>query len=179
MSPRVIPGIHHVTAIAGDPQANLDFYTQVLGLRLVKKTVNFDDPGTYHFYFGDAVGAPGTILTFFPWPGAYPGRAGAGMAAATAYSIRAGSLDYWMERLAEVYGNFDAPMLVHDSKDVPGTRTMAARKSLIRYQYVETPAGGRVDITTTDADGLAAVHDFLRFQIADHGTGDATTVRKR
>ena len=76
-------------------------------------------------------------------------------------------------------GNFDAPMLVHDSKDVPGTRTMAARKSLIRYQYVETPAGGRVDITTTDADGLAAVHDFLRFQIADHGTGDATTVRKR
>jgi glyoxalase family protein len=109
MSPRVIPGIHHVTAIAGDPQANLDFYTQVLGLRLVKKTVNFDDPGTYHFYFGDAVGAPGTILTFFPWPGAYPGRAGAGMAAATAYSIRAGSLDYWMERLAEVYDNFDAP----------------------------------------------------------------------
>lgn len=104
-----IPGIHHVTAIAGDPQANLDFYTQVLGLRLVKKTVNFDDPGSYHFYFGDAVGTPGTILTFFPWPSAYSGRAGAGMASATAFSIPAGSLDYWIERLAELYDDFDAP----------------------------------------------------------------------
>ena len=63
------PGIHHVTAIAGDPQENLDFYTNVLGLRLVKLTVNYDDPGTYHFYFGDGVGRPGTIMTTFPWPG--------------------------------------------------------------------------------------------------------------
>ena len=69
-----ISGIHHVTAIASDPQRNLDFYTEVLGLRLVKRTVNFDDPGTYHFYFGDEVGQPGTILTFFPWPGARRGR---------------------------------------------------------------------------------------------------------
>lgn len=106
----VIPGIHHVTAIAGDPQANLDFYTQVLGLRLVKKTVNFDDSGSYHFYFGDAAGTPGTILTFFPWPGAYPGRVGDGMAIATAFAIPAASLDYWMERLAELHDDFDAPV---------------------------------------------------------------------
>jgi catechol 2,3-dioxygenase-like lactoylglutathione lyase family enzyme len=109
MPTQVIPGIHHVTAIAGDPQANLDFYTQVLGLRLVKKTVNFDDPGSYHFYFGDAVGTPGTILTFFPWPGAYPGRVGDGMAAATSFAIPAPSLDYWLERLAELHDDFDAP----------------------------------------------------------------------
>ena len=66
-----INGLHHVTAIAGDPQRNLDFYVGLLGLRLVKRTVNFDDPGSYHFYFGDAVGTPGTILTFFPWPSVY------------------------------------------------------------------------------------------------------------
>ena len=63
-----IVGLHHVTAIASDPQRNLDFYTEVLGLRFVKRTINFDDPGTYHFYFGNDLGAPGTILTFFPWP---------------------------------------------------------------------------------------------------------------
>ena len=76
-------------------------------------------------------------------------------------------------------GNFDAPILVHDSNDVPGTRTMAARRASIQYRYVETPAGGRVDIVTTDPESLSAVHDFLRFQIADHRTGDSTTVRKR
>jgi glyoxalase family protein len=95
-----IVGLHHVTAIASDPQRNLDFYTQVLGMRFVKRTVNFDDPGTYHFYFGDDTGTPGTILTFFPWPGAQRGRRGAGEAIATAFSIPAGSLPYWRERLA-------------------------------------------------------------------------------
>ena len=73
-----VHGIHHVTAIAGDPQANVDFYAGVLGLRLVKVTVNYDDPHTYHLYYGDEEGHPGTILTFFPWPGAPRGRAGTG-----------------------------------------------------------------------------------------------------
>ena len=73
-----IPGLHHITAIAGDPQANLAFYSGVLGLRLVKRTVNFDDPHTYHLYYGDGAGSPGSILTFFPWPGAPRGRRGAG-----------------------------------------------------------------------------------------------------
>ncbi len=95
-----IVGLHHVTAIASDPQRNLDFYTGVLGLRFIKRTVNFDDPGTYHFYFGDDTGTPGTILTFFPWPEAQRGRRGAGETIATAFSIPAGSLDYWRERLA-------------------------------------------------------------------------------
>jgi glyoxalase family protein len=97
--PEPILGLHHVTAIASDPQRNLDFYTQVLGLRLVKRTINFDDPGTYHFYFGDDSGAPGTIMTFFPWPHAARGIAGAGEVTHTAFSIPADSLAYWHDRL--------------------------------------------------------------------------------
>jgi glyoxalase family protein len=96
-----IHGLHHVTAIAGDPQRNLDFYVELLGLRLVKRTINFDDPGTYHFYFGDAVGTPGTILTFFPWPAARRGSRGAGEVEATAFAIPLGSINYWLERLRE------------------------------------------------------------------------------
>ena len=96
-----LTGIHHITAIAGDPQANVDFYHNLLGQRLIKKTVNFDDPGTYHFYFGDEIGTPGTILTFFPWRGAARGRRGNGEVAATAYTIRPGSLDYWQKRLTD------------------------------------------------------------------------------
>ena len=94
-------GIHHITAIASDPQANLDFYHTLLGQRLVKKTVNFDDPGTYHFYFGDEIGTPGTILTFFPWRGAARGRRGNGEVAATAYTIPSASVAYWQKRLAD------------------------------------------------------------------------------
>ncbi len=95
-----IPGIHHVTAIAGDPQRNVDFYARVLGLRMVKRTVNFDDSTTYHLYYGDEVGRPGTIITFFPWPGAPQGRVGAGQATATSFAIPEGALGYWRERLA-------------------------------------------------------------------------------
>jgi glyoxalase family protein len=96
-----ISGLHHVTAIAGDPQRSLDFYVGVLGLRLVKRTINFDDPGSYHFYFGDARGTPGTILTFFPWLGARCGARGTGEVAATAFVVPSGSVDYWLERLKE------------------------------------------------------------------------------
>ncbi len=92
-------GIHHITAVATDPQRNLDFYTQVLGLRLVKRTVNFDDPGTYHLYFGDRTGRPGTIITFFPWPGARRGTRGTGQVVATSFAVRAQSIGYWNDRL--------------------------------------------------------------------------------
>ncbi len=97
---RPVQGIHHITAIAGDPQANIDFYHKLLGQRLVKRTVNFDDPGTYHFYFADEIGTPGTILTFFPWQHMSRGRRGNGEVAATAYTIGSGSVDFWRERLA-------------------------------------------------------------------------------
>jgi glyoxalase family protein len=94
-----IGGIHHVTTIAADPQRNLDFYAGTLGLRLVKRTVNFDDPGTYHLYYGDGAGTPGTILTFFPWLGAHQGRHGTGQAAETRFAVPRGSIAYWVDRL--------------------------------------------------------------------------------
>lgn len=94
-----ISGIHHVTAIASDPQCNLDFYTNVLGLRLVKRTVNFDDPGSYHFYFADELGSPGTILTFFAWPGAARGSLGAGQVTLTSFHMPGQSVNFWEERL--------------------------------------------------------------------------------
>jgi glyoxalase family protein len=93
-------GIHHVTAIAGDPQANVDFYVGVLGLRLVKRSVNQDDPGTYHLFYADAVGHPGTDLTFFPWPGARHGRPGAGQTTVVALAVPGDALAYWTRRLA-------------------------------------------------------------------------------
>jgi glyoxalase family protein len=96
-----IVGLHHVTAIASDPQRNLDFYVGLLGLRFVKRTVNFDDPGTYHFYFGDARGTPGTILTFFSWPGARRGDRGVGQIEATAFAISPDSVGYWLDRFKE------------------------------------------------------------------------------
>src|SRR5437588_266301 len=96
-----ISGLHHVTAIASDPQRNLDFYVGLLGLRLVKQTINFDDPGTYHFYYGDSRGTPGTILTFFPWPNAWRGGRGTGQIEATAFTIAHESITYWLERLKE------------------------------------------------------------------------------
>ena len=96
-----IPGVHHVTAIASDPQRNLDFYVALLGLRFVKRTVNFDDPGSYHFYFGDNRGTPGTIITFFPWPGARRGIRGTGQVEATAFAIAPDSIDFWLERLKQ------------------------------------------------------------------------------
>jgi glyoxalase family protein len=102
-------GIHHVTAIAGPARRNLDFYGRVLGLRLVKKTVNFDDPRTYHFYYGDEAGQPGTILTFFPWENASPGRLGIGETQETVFRVPEGSIGYWTHRFIEQGLPHDAP----------------------------------------------------------------------
>lgn len=99
-------GIHHITAIVGHPQENVDFYAGILGLRLVKKTVNFDDPGTYHLYFGDGGGKPGTIITFFPWANAYQGKIGGGQVGVTTYAIPAGKMSYWEERLEKFNINY-------------------------------------------------------------------------
>lgn len=105
-----INGIHHVTAISGPARRNLDFYGRVLGLRLVKKTVNFDDPGTYHLYYGDAAGSPGTILTFFPWDHAAPGRLGVGETQETVFRVPEGALGYWTHRLVAHGVPHDAPV---------------------------------------------------------------------
>jgi glyoxalase family protein len=104
-----ISGIHHITAICGEPQRNVDFYAGVLGLRLVKRTVNFDDPKTYHLYYGDGTGSPGTILTFFPWVGVGRGRLGNGQVTATAFAVPQGSIPFWTERLKQFGVAFDGP----------------------------------------------------------------------
>ncbi|MGM0836732.1 MAG: ring-cleaving dioxygenase [Bacillota bacterium] len=119
-------GIHHITAIVGHPQENVDFYAGVLGLRLLKKTVNFDDPGTYHLYFGDEGGKPGTIITFFPWAGARQGVIGDGQVGVTSFVVPKGAMDFWkkrleifkvtftqMERFDEQYLEFDDPHGLH------------------------------------------------------------------
>ncbi|MFD1888136.1 ring-cleaving dioxygenase [Paenibacillus wenxiniae] len=119
-------GIHHITAIVGHPQENVDFYAGVLGLRLVKQTVNFDDPGTYHLYFGNEGGKPGTIITFFPWAGARQGVIGDGQVGVTSYVVPQGTLDFWAKRLeqfgikyhtdmrfGETYLAFDDPHGLH------------------------------------------------------------------
>ncbi|MDA0377993.1 MAG: ring-cleaving dioxygenase [Bacteroidetes bacterium] len=98
---QAIQGLHHITAVASDPQINVDFYEGLLGQRLVKTTVNFDDPGTYHLYYGDEVGTPGTALTFFPWPHMHRGRVGTGETSAMAYIVRPDSMDWWANRLRE------------------------------------------------------------------------------
>lgn len=100
MDKRIL-GLHHVTAISNNAKRNHDFYTNVLGLRMVKKTVNFDDPGTYHFYFGDEQGTPGTIMTFFPWEGIGRGTNGTGLATHTAFAVPEGSFGFWKERLGQ------------------------------------------------------------------------------
>lgn len=104
-----INGLHHVTALASDAQINLDFYAGILGLRLVKKTVNFDAPDVYHLYYGDEAGAPGTIMTFFPIQGLAKGRKGKGQMTVTSFSIPINSLDYWMKRLDKFKINYSHP----------------------------------------------------------------------
>ena len=131
-------GLHHVTAFSGPALRNLDFHTRILGLRLVKKTVNFDDPGTYHLYYGDTAGTPGTILTFFPWAHAATSRAGAGELAETMFRIPRASIGYWTARLiaqgAERSERFGEPVLAFRDPDgmrlalvgVPGIEAEAA-----------------------------------------------------
>jgi len=106
-SPTPTPGIHHVTCVAGDPQRNLDFWVETLGLRLVKRSINQDDPGTYHFFYADAEGTPGTSLTFFPWPDLPDGRVGSGEVSRVAFRVPVDSLDYWESRFEARGVDFD------------------------------------------------------------------------
>ena len=174
-----ISGLHHVTAIASDPQRNLEFYTEVLGLRLVKQTVNFDDPGTYHFYFGSDLGAPGSILTFFPWPGAERGVAGTGETSATAFRAPAESLDFWLDRLlaasipAEPAGiRFGAPVLRFRDPDGMALEIVGAdrpselqpsRWSQVPFAHALAGFFG-VSLTVRSLDASASVLQAMGFQ---------------
>lgn len=139
-----ILGLHHITAIADNAKRNLDFYTQVLGVRMVKKTVNFDDPGTYHFYFGNETGTPGTILTFFPWEGIGKGTNGSGMATHIGYSVPKGSLEFWKNRLESFNVNVEEGEIFGEKmisfKDPDG----------LQLQFIEPAGDDNRKVWTTD-----------------------------
>lgn len=155
MTKKTMPGLHHVTAISGAPQANVDFFTKVMQQRLVKKTVNFDDPGTYHLYYGNETADPGTILTFFPFADAGPGRAGPGMASAYAYSLGNKDFDSWMERLALEAIDFDGP------KERFGQRVIK----------IADPDGAKVELVEVGGTGGPTLDGFhsVTLQLEDIG----------
>jgi glyoxalase family protein len=169
---KAMTGIHHVTAIASDAAANLAFYRDVLGLRLIKTTVNFDDPGTYHLYFGDETGQPGTVLTFFPHSGAARGRVGVGQVAETAFAVPAGSLGFWTERFIAHNVTFSTPEkrfgeTVLPFEDRDGTRlalvALPAADGIAGWSGAGVPADAAirgirgVTLWVSKADGSARV----------------------
>jgi glyoxalase family protein len=146
------PGIHHVTCIAGDPQRNLDFWVETLGLRLVKRSINQDDPGTYHFFFADAEGTPGTSMTFFPWSDMRRGKVGSGQVSRTAFRVPEGSLDYWESRFAE-FG------VEH------GDRVERFGETVLPF---EDPDGLPVELVEVDVDGTDPTVPWTAFVPAEH-----------
>ena len=166
--------IHHVTAIAGDPQRNLDFYAGVLGLRLVKLTVNFDDPGSYHLYFGDETGRPGSILTFFPWPRGQRGRQGTGQVGTVSFAIPPASLGWWIERLLQHGIKYDGPDRRFDEQVL----AFADPDGLL-LELVATP---RVADVAPWADGpvpaqhaVRGIHGATVWEDGDRGTAEFLT----
>jgi glyoxalase family protein len=149
-------GIHHITAIAGSAQRNFDFYTKVLGLRLVKKTVNFDDPGTYHFYYGNETGTPGTILTFFPWTTVKRGINGIGMATEIGYSVPAHSLDFWANRFKEKKYSYTSPAERFGEKIL----SFQDPDGLALFLVVPEKADDRTPWTTSEVNSDVATKGF-------------------
>jgi glyoxalase family protein len=198
--------IHHITAIAGDPQRNLDFYAGTLGLRLVKLTVNFDDPTTYHLYYGDEIGRPGSLLTFFPWPSGRRGRQGTGQIATVALAIPAASLGFWIERLLAQgikyegpVRRFDEQILAFSDPDGMLVELVATSRGSAASPWSEGPLpaehairglhGATIweDGDTGSADFLARTLGFtsvgeegtlLRFESAATGVGTVVNLRR-
>ena len=182
-----IDGLHHITAISGPPQRNLDFYAKVLGLRFVKRTVNFDDPSVYHLYYGDAAGTPGTVLTFFPWERLGRGRPGVGEASLTQFAVPAASLPFWRTRLeandalisgpSERFGEntllgedpdglqFALVVSADEDRREPWTTEAIAREVAIRGFH-------GVTLTLADAAPTAALlEDLLGYEALGHEAG--------
>jgi len=198
-------GIHHVTAIAGNPQRNIDFYTGVLGLRLVKLTVNFDDPRSYHLYYGDELGHPGTLLTFFAWPGVPKGRPGTGQVTVTSFSIPQASLDYWRERLSQAgvsstgpASRFDETVLSLQDPDGLALELVAHPQAELRPAWKAGPVPAEqalrgMHTVTLSEDGyertaklltetlgfrpLSQEHNVFRYEVGEGGPGAYVDVR--
>ncbi|MDF2232458.1 ring-cleaving dioxygenase [Albimonas sp. CAU 1670] len=156
--------LHHVTAVAGNARRNLDVYTRVLGLRLVKKTVNFDDPSAYHFYYGDEAGAPGSILTFFPWEQAAPGRLGAGETQETLFRVPAGATEWWAQRLEDAGLDVCAPETRFGETILPFRDPDGMRLALVEVAGAgDEPAWAASDIPAEMAiRGMHGVRLLLR-----------------
>jgi catechol 2,3-dioxygenase-like lactoylglutathione lyase family enzyme len=156
-----VSGIHHVTAIAGDPQRNLDFYAGILGLRFVKRTVNFDDPHTYHFYFGDEAGTPGSIMTFFPWPDGKRGAVGSGQVAVTSFAVMPGAIAFWVERLIRYNIRYEGPTRRHSDTGVEYVLAFKDHDGLMLEIVGHEGAASRP--TWEGAQGIPAEHAIHGF----------------
>lgn len=178
-----ILGIHHVTAICSDAKQNFEFYTQVLGMRLVKKTVNFDDPTAYHLYYGDSVGHPGTLLTFFAYPGGRKGTSGKGQTTAICFGVPSGSLGYWESRLAAggvatfIQTRFGNPVLIFEDPD--GMQVELTESDSIRETrpWINSPVPAEaailgIDSVTLTLEGYEStaklIHERMGYRTGDH-----------
>jgi glyoxalase family protein len=177
MSDRVdIAGLHHVTAIASGAQANFDFYTRVLGLRLVKRTVNFDSPDTYHFYYGDRTGSPGSLLTFFPFEYAAPGRIGTGMAETTAFAIPEAMFEQWMLRLTEEGLDFEGPLMRFGAQALVFRDPDGLRIELVAEAGLDGVCGsGRSDHVISAGNTICHLHSIALCVEASERTADLLT----
>jgi glyoxalase family protein len=166
-----LPGIHHVTAIAGDAQRNVDFYAGMLGMRLVKRTVNFDDPATYHLYYGDEQGTPGTILTFFPWPNGRRGRQGTGQASVTSLAIPPASLGFWLERLITHGVKYEGPVRRFDEQVVAFADPDGLLLELVTSAAAAERAGW-ADGPVPAEHAVRGVHGVTIWEDGDRGSAD-------
>ena len=164
-------GIHHITAIAGEPQRNLDFYAGTLGLRLVKLTVNFDDPTTYHLYYGDELGHPGSLLTFFPWPRGQRGRQGTGQAGTVSLAIPAASLGFWIERLLSHNIRYNGPARRFDEQVLSLTDPAGLLLELVASARVAgiSPWG---EGPVAPEHAIRGLHGTTLWEDGDTGTAD-------
>jgi glyoxalase family protein len=181
------PGLHHVTAIAADPARNLAFYTDTLGLRLVKRSVNQDDPGVHHLFYGDEVGSPGTSLTFFPYPEASPGRAGAGQATTVGLAIPPNAVDYWLDRLDENGVDREEPrerfgVTVVPFRDPDGLELELVAREVTAGELPDGPVPAAkairgfadVTLTVTDSEAMAGLLSAMGYR----EVGDADGLRR-
>lgn len=169
-------GIHHITAIAGDPQANLDFYCGILGLRFVKRTVNFDDPFTYHFYYGNEAGSPGTVLTFFPWGrNALKGRKGNGQVTSISYSIPKNSIEFWKSRLEKnkidftEYDKFGDSVLLFSDQDEFDSELIAVDDERKGFALLDIPEEHSVRGFHSAAFSLSNAENTISFMQSNLG----------
>jgi len=175
-------GIHHVTGITGDAQANIDFYTGTLGLRMVKLTVNFDDPSAYHLYYGNALGSPGTIMTFFHWPTIRPRQDGTGEISAVSFSIPEGAVSYWEKRLSKnavsytQSRHFDEERITFRDPDGLELSLIAEKNTADvkpwTFDVPEKYAIRAIHSVTLCEDGSERMRNFLRSHFGYRQTGE-------